>query len=140
MIFVPYFIQAMADQAPPRDINIVMEVEAACDDEKVLDQDDVIKIVEELLDIQAQSVFLARLLKLPSHIIEEIKQYSDTKERLYNTVVEFVKQVDPKPTWRVIATALRNRVINQPRLAKHIEMKYCSNPPTQGCSNLLVMY
>ena len=37
----------------------------------------------------------------------------------------FIKQSEPKPTWRAIVAALRNPVVNLPQLAMRLEVKHC---------------
>ena len=88
------------------------------------------EILEELLPAKNKSLFLARKLKIPDHTVEAIeKQYIDSQERLYHVIVEFVKQMEPRPTWRIIIDALRSSIVNLPRLAKEIERRHDSHTP-----------
>ena len=54
-----------------------------------------------------------------------VQQYASPQERLFQVIDEFVKQLDPQPTWRVIVQALRNPLIREYRLAQKIAKKYC---------------
>ncbi|CAI8037814.1 hypothetical protein GBAR_LOCUS21140, partial [Geodia barretti] len=97
--------------------------------DKRLLQDDVPEIVANILDAQTKSELLGRVLKLsPSRVSAIHMQYKDPEECLFRVIDEFVKQVDPIPTWRVITTALRHPTIRLTGLADEIESKHC--PPT----------
>ena len=101
--------------------------------DKILDENDVAEVVREILHVQNQSITLGRVLKLRKVTVDSIcQEYSNPQDRLFRVVDEFVKQVEPSPTWRVIVNALRDPLINQPRLALEIERKYCSLPPVGG--------
>ena len=91
-----------------------------------MEEKDVPEIAREILDAQIHSEMLGRVLKLPKSTVDAIlKQYSDPKDQLFHVIDEFVKQVEPRPTWRVIADALRDPLVGIPNLAKRIEEKYC---------------
>ena len=95
--------------------------------EKTLSQNDDIEILEELLPAKNQSVLLARKLKIPRHTVEAIhNEPVDQTQRLYRVIQEFLGQVEPKPTWRVILDALRSPAVNLPRLAEEIERRHTS--------------
>ena len=46
---------------------------------------------------------------------------SDPQDRLYRVIIAFLRQEDPKPTWRAIVDALRSRPVNLPALARRVE-------------------
>ena len=97
--------------------------------DKLLLKDDVPEILANILDAQTKSELLGRVLKLsPSRVSGIHMQYRDPEECLFCVIDEFVKQVDPRPTWRVILTALRHPTIRLTGLANEIESKHC--PPT----------
>ena len=105
-------------------------------------QDDVPEIVANILDAQTKSELLGRVLKLsPSRVSGIHKQYKDPEECLFRVIDEFVKQVDPRPTWRAILTALRHPTIRLTGLADEIESKHC--PPkicgTYTCQKLSLL-
>lgn len=97
---------------------------------RVLSEKDVPEVVYELLDMQTKSAILGRLLKLPKSRVDSIhQQNSDPQERLFSVIDEFVKQIEPKPTWKIILEALKNPLIGQTRLAQELERKYfCKEP------------
>ena len=68
-------------------------------------------------------------LKIPADVLESIEsQYSDDRRRLGRIILEFLKRIDPKPTWRAIVDALKSPTVNMAKLAERIETKYCSPP------------
>ena len=89
-------------------------------------------VLEEILEAKTHTRFIGLKLKLPNHVVDGIHmQYSDSRDHLYYVIKEYLEQVDPTPTWRAIADALRSPPVNLPRLAKRIEDKYCSPVPAQ---------
>ena len=91
----------------------------------MLNPGDVPDVVCEILDVGTKSDIFGRVLKLPKATVDSIYQkYSDPRDRLFGVIDEFMKQVEPPPTWRVILEALRNPLIGQYRLAQEIERKY----------------
>ena len=100
-------------------------------EDKTLNQDDVADVVCEILDVQTKSKTFGRVLKLPKATVDAIHcRYSETQDCLFHVIDEFVKQLEPRPTWRVILNALRNPLIDHSRLAQEIERKY--SPTLQG--------
>ena len=106
--------------------------------DRTLNQEDVPNVVGEILEVQTKSKTFGRVLKLPKATVDSIYQkYSDPQDRLFAVLDEFVKQVEPPPTWRVIVAALRHPLIGQHRLAQEIESKYCPRPPTDDGTHTL---
>ena len=105
-----------------------------------LNQEDVPKVVCEILEVQTKSKTFGRVLGLPRVTVDSIHQQNiDPQECLFGVIDEFVKQVEPLPTWKVIVEALRNPLICQHRLAQEIESKYCPHLPTNdGMQKLCV--
>ena len=88
------------------------------------------EIVCEILDVQTKADILGRVLKLSVATVESIRErYDDPQDRLFHVIDEFVKQVEPRPTGKLILEALRSPLIKQPRLAEGLEDKYCPPPP-----------
>ena len=105
--------------------------------DKTLSLDDAATVLEELYKAQNHSQFIGLKLKVPQHIVDGIlKAHSEPRDQLYDVIVEYLKQVEPGPTWRAIADALRSPVINLTHLAKTIEEKYCVAPTTPQRSEL----
>ena len=85
------------------------------------------------MEAQNQSHFLGLKLKLPNHVVEGIQsQFPAPKDRLYHVVEEFLKQLEPEPTWRAIVEALRSPTIGLPRLVKELEEKHCAVSPVHS--------
>ena len=81
------------------------------------------------MEAQNQSRLLGLKLNVPDYIVTSIHaRYTDPKERLYYVVVEFLKQVDPRPTWRAIVAALRSPAVKLPQLAMRVEVAHCPDP------------
>ena len=94
-----------------------------------LTPDDAVNVLEEILEAMNQSRFLGLKLNVPDYIVTGIHtQYTDPKDRLYYVVVEFLKQVDPRPTWRTIAAALRSSAVGLPQLAMRVEAAHFPDP------------
>ena len=83
-----------------------------------LTEADAPQILEELLPAQLLGVKLG----LPDRDVEAIiLRYPDARDRLYHIIIEFLRQVEPRPTWRVIVEALRSPTVGLPDLAKKLE-------------------
>ena len=102
--------------------------------DETLDEDAAVHILEEILDAQNESDIFGRILKIPQRTVDGIHyRYSTPRDRLYHVIVEFLKQVEPRPTWRAILDALRSPAINLPRLAEEIERNHSpTQPDVQG--------
>ena len=62
------------------------------------------------------------------------EKYSEPRDRLLQVIIKFTKQVEPKPIWRAIVTALRSPAVNLPQLAMRVEAAHCtavSNVPSE---------
>ena len=78
-------------------------------------------MLDELVEAQNQSKAFGLKL-LPAHKVEAIhSQYQDPEERLLHILLVFTKQIQPRPTWRVIVEALRSPSVNLPALAAGVE-------------------
>ena len=105
----------------------------------ILNQDDVPAIVEKIIHVQAKSEILGRILKLPDGQVQSIvKKYTDHQEQLFHVIDEFVKQVEPAPTWRSILAALRSPLIGAARLALEIEQGLSSTPQVPNLQPLMI--
>ena len=94
-----------------------------------LTSDDAVNVLEEILEAQNQSYVLGLKLKLPLHVVDAIHSTNpQPRHRLLQVLIEFTKQLDPRPTWRAIVDALRNPVINLPQLAMRVERAHFSDP------------
>ena len=92
--------------------------------DKALGHDDVPQIASVLCQVQTKSKTFRRVLGLPKVTVDSIhQQNSDPQECLFGVLDEFVKQLEPSPTWRVILEALKNPNIGQGNLAQQIEKK-----------------
>ena len=93
-----------------------------------LKTDDAIDVLEELLEAQNHSYVFGLKLKLPLYVVEAIHStYLQPRERLLHVLIEFLKQRDLLPTWRVIADALATRSVNLFHLAEKVEAAHFPN-------------
>ena len=109
--------------------------------DKTLATDDAVKILEELLPAQNKSHPLGLVLNLPYHEVEAIHmQYQNPQERLLRVIIEFLNQVEPRPTWEVIVEALRSRAVNLPALARRVEAAYCPDSITTNSGEFTAVF
>ena len=86
-------------------------------------------VLEEIIEAQNHSYMLGLKLKLPPHLVDSIKaQYSDPRDRLLHVLLEFMRQTEPRPTWRVIVDALKSPAVNLPHLAERVEAAHSPEP------------
>ena len=97
--------------------------------DKTLTPNDAMDIYEEILPAQNVSYKLGLKLKLPDHEVESIhKTKSDPSDQLLAVILKFLKQTDPRPTWRVIVNTLRSPAVNQLELASKVEAAHFPDP------------
>ena len=102
-----------------------------------LTPDDAVDVLEELLPAQNKSYELGLKLKLPHHVVEAIHDtYSKPRSRLLHVIIEFTKQIEPRPTWRVIVKALRSRVVDLPALANTVEAAHFLVPVRSSATSV----
>ena len=96
--------------------------------DKTLNKDDATDIVRRLLDLQSKAKTLGRLLKLSKATIDVTPQpTSDPQAPLFFVIDEFLKQVEPRPTWRFILNTLRDPLFGEHSLAQEIEISLTGN-------------
>ena len=94
-----------------------------------LTPDDAVNVLEEILEAQNQSYVLGLKLKLPPHLVDAIYSTNpQPRDRLLQILIEFTKQVDPRPTWGAIVAALRSPAVNLPQLAMRVEAAHFPDP------------
>ena len=57
----------------------------------------------------------------PRDVEAILNKYQDPKDRLYHIILAFLRQAEPRPTWRVIVDALRSPIVNLTALAERVE-------------------
>ena len=79
-------------------------------------------ILEELQEAMNKAYELGLVLKLLPHEVDAIrKTYPDPRDCLLQVILAFLRQAEPRPTWRVIVDALRNPIVNLTALAERVE-------------------
>ena len=92
--------------------------------------DDLSEVLTELLEAQNRSYYLGLALKLPTYVLDAIHSpNANPQDCLRRVIEEFLRGVDPRPTWSAIAVALKNPSVKLPRLAEEIEAKYYHHSP-----------
>ena len=96
---------------------------------ETLKADDATEMLDELVEAQNHSYILGLKLKLPLHEVEAIhNKFLDPLDRLLHVLLAFTKQVQPRPTWRVIVDALRAPAVNLKALARRVEEAHFPHP------------
>lgn len=91
------------------------------------------------MEVKHRSEMLGHLLKVPRVLLHYLQQeYSDPQDHLLHVVDEFLKGVDPRPTWRAIIDALRHPLLRFHKLAQEIEKKYSGNYISDGFGLVLL--
>ena len=104
---------------------------------KLLTEEDVDEIFDELIPAQNESYVLGIKLKLPVYQVESIRDtFTDSRGRLLQTIIAFLRQENPKPTWSVIVAALRSPAVNQQALARKVEEAHVHYEPRDTCAQL----
>ena len=97
--------------------------------DETLRPDDAGEIFEKLLPAWNKPLELGLALNLPLSEVEAIHmQYINPRDCLLRIIIAFLKQMKPRPTWRVIVEALRSRVVNLPDLARRVEAALIPDP------------
>ena len=79
-------------------------------------------ILKELLEAMNQAYFLGVEFEIAPHEVEAIrKTYPDPREFLLQVILAFLRQAEPRPTWRAIVDALRSPLVNLTALAERVE-------------------
>ena len=94
-----------------------------------------VHVLDEIIEAQNHFHVIGLHLELAEHEIESIESmYRHPRDRLLHILIEFLKQVDPPPTWRRIVDALRSPSVNLPELAKRVENNHCPQTTSTGMS------
>ena len=90
--------------------------------DEILDVRATMDITGKILEAKNLSSILGCYLKIPNYIVDRIHlQYSKPADCLYYVIEAFLKQAEPRPTWRAILDALTSRIIYLPHLVEEIE-------------------
>ena len=90
--------------------------------EGVLTPDDARSVLNVLWPARHKTYMLGLRLNIPVHELLSIHfTYSNPKDRLLHIILAFLRQTEPRPTWRVIVDALRSRIVNLTALAREVE-------------------
>ena len=103
--------------------------------------DDAVIIVQEVFEVKDKSAVFGRLINVEKGTVLSIhEKYSNSEDRLLQVVIQFTRQDQPTPNWKVIIDALRNPLINSLCVADQIETKYSlSKSPFLLCDIFYVL-
>ena len=81
---------------------------------------------------QVHAYYVGLNLKLPTDLLDSIEsQYPNSRDRLLHVLKEFLRRVEPRPTWLAVVNALRSPSVGLLKLAEKFEKKYCSTPESE---------
>ena len=96
---------------------------------ETLSEDDAGKILEELLDAQNHAHLLGLMMNVKPRDVEAIQTtYQQPKDRLLHIIIAFLRQAEPRPTWRAIVDALKSSVVGLTALARRVEATHFPDP------------
>ena len=85
-------------------------------------------VVNELNSARPVAYEIGLALKVPLELLNRKREESRNQRDLLVWIIEeFLRQDNPRPTWRIIVEALRSPMVQRPKLAKIIEDKYCTS-------------
>ena len=94
------------------------------------------RVFDEVLDARHNWFNLGLKLELNVTTLVCVRdQYPDPSTALRETLLHWLKKVDPPPTWEGLACALESRTVGEPRLAEQLRTKYCK---TEGAAGQLL--
>lgn len=86
-------------------------------------------VLEAIYEARERAYYVGLSLRIPPDILDNIRsQYDGHDDQLLYVIKEFLKGVDPRPTWSAIVTALKSPMVKMSKLAEDIEKTFCSSP------------
>ena len=97
--------------------------------DKTLTPHDAVVVWEELLPAQNKPYELGLKLELQPYDVKAIHSNNLSPKRyLFEVLIKFLQQAEPRPTWRVILVALKSPAVNLTALAKELETAHFPDP------------
>ena len=91
-----------------------------------LTETDLPVVVEELHEAAAKWKQIGTQLGMSTGTLNEIEVTSrDSKTQLLEMVTQWLKKVDPLPTWEAVIEVLKKGIIGEARLADQLKNKHC---------------
>ena len=85
--------------------------------------------------------YIGLQLGLASTVLEGIEhQYARTEDMLRAMLKEWLKQVDPVPTWVALIRALKSKTVKEPSLAEKLVGEHHISPLPHGKGTLYHTY
>ena len=87
--------------------------------------DDLPDVRREVFKVRTKWYDVGLELRVPVHTLDSIRlQFTDPADCLRETLKEWLKGIEPKPTWGALVDALRSDVVREHCLAREVEEKY----------------
>ena len=97
--------------------------------DETLKPDDAGKILEELLDAQHCAYLLGLAMNVKLRDVEAIQAtHQQPKDRLLHIIIAFLRQAEPRPTWKAIVDVLKSPVVGLTALARRVEAAHFPDP------------
>ena len=84
--------------------------------------------MNELCDVRTKWKLIGLGLRLPPSDLDAMR--GDSLECLQNSLSQWLKEIDPLPTWDALIAVLRSRVVGEKKKAQELEEKFCPVTPT----------
>lgn len=101
------------------------------------------QVFEEIKEAKTKAFHLGVKLSLPTNVRKRINLTSlSPDDRLLKTLEEYMKMMNPKPSWGGIATALSSKFVGLPELGNRIGETHCPGISNTNIafSSCLVIY
>ena len=110
---------------------------AAPTGDELLTPKDAVNVLGEILEAENYPFVIGLKLNLPLQVVDAIcEKHSQPRERLLQVIIEFTKQVEPRPTWRAIIAALRSSAVDLPQLAMKVEAAHFPDSTSTGSGDI----
>ena len=91
----------------------------------VLSDRDIRLVRREIYEVRAKWYDIGIELEVPTGTLKSIKSmYDSPAECLVEMLDTWLKQVDPKPSWRLLISALEQPTVGEERLAERLKHKH----------------
>ena len=90
-----------------------------------LSTDDLQEVLDATFAARKSYRFLGLALRLSPDIVDCIcNKIGDEKDKLCEILQEFLRKIDPPPTWDLLIAALETQTVDQKQLAQALRVKY----------------
>jgi len=91
-----------------------------------LNPGDLITVLEKIHTASTKWCNIGLQLRVPKNTLDSLKvQFTDPRECLRELLNEWLKQIDPTPTWKALIDALNSPTVGEGQLAEGLRTQYC---------------